>query len=105
MQQGSSHFFVAWEHLSHFGGKKNGKAFQLGMYLHKIVHPDVKGILDKFHFGWPSNFLPVTAVVHLPRRWLGLFIDSEKLLETDFGRELLHYAPQLFEDNGEKNKR
>jgi hypothetical protein len=104
LQQGSAHFFAAWEHLSHFGGKKIGKAFRVGIYLHKIVQPEVKGILDRFHFGWPSNFLPVTTVILLPRRWLGLFVDTEKLLETEFGRDLLHYAPQVFEVAKEKVK-
>jgi hypothetical protein len=104
LRQGSSHFFVEWGNLSHFGGKKNGKAFQLGIYLHKIVHPDVKGILDKFHFGQPNNFLPLTNIVLVPRLWLGIAVDTEKLAKTEFGRDLLHYAPHLFEESKEKVK-
>jgi hypothetical protein len=47
-------------------------------------------------------------MVSLPTQWIGFFqgstVDTEKLLNTEFGQELYRFAPHLFEYGKEKAK-
>lgn len=106
LQQGSAHYFTNWENMSHFGGRSSGKAVQFGIYLHAPIQQEPSNFLERVSFGKESNFLPITYVMLMPRRWsLGsVTVDSQALSQTQFGRELLHYAPHLFEYGKEKAK-
>jgi hypothetical protein len=104
LERGNSKFFATWENISHFGIKFGGKNQQRGLWLHEAVQPEAHGI-EKLFFGWKSNFLNLAQYVNLPRP--NLFsreIDTDKLLETEFGQAVYEFAPHLFDKEKRKNQ-
>ena len=79
-----------------------------------ITVEENKGVLAALARSFPSGiedeyFLPLSPIINIPTRrmsvWSGdTMIDFDKLAQTEFGRDLLHYAPHLFEDSKEKQK-
>ena len=103
LERGGSKVFSTWDNVSHLGVKGHGRNQKRGLFLHEKVTPETKGLVDKIAFGRSSNFLPIGRYVHLPRVWR-LFnreINTEKLLDSEFGQELYDLAPHLFEDYDE----
>lgn len=103
LERGGSKVFSTWDNVSHLGVKGRGRNQRRGLFLYENVTPETKGLVEKIAFGRSSNFLPIGRYVHLPRIF-NLFkreIDSEKLLNTEFGQELYDLAPHLFEEYDE----
>ena len=103
LERGGSKVFSTWDNVSHLGVKGHGRNQKRGLFLHDKVTPETKGLAEKIAFGRSSNFLPIGRYVHLPRVW-GLFkrdINTDKLLDSEFGQELYDLAPHLFEDYDE----
>lgn len=57
----------------------------------------------QYNKSWLSNlpsssrdFIPITLITNIPKN--RQFINHEKFKETEFGQDLVHYAPHLFED-------
>lgn len=103
LERGGSKVFSTWDNVSHLGIKGHGRSQKRGLFLHDKVTPETKGLVEKIAFGRSSNFLPIGRYVHLPRVW-GLFkrdINTDKLLDSEFGQELYDLAPHLFEEYDE----
>ncbi|GAB5493000.1 MAG: hypothetical protein Phog2KO_32150 [Phototrophicaceae bacterium] len=103
LERGGSKIFSTWDNVSHLGVKGYGRSQKRGLFLHEKVTPETKGLAEKIAFGRSSNFLPIGRYVHLPRVW-GLFkrdINTDKLLDSEFGQELYDLAPHLFEEYDE----
>jgi hypothetical protein len=104
LERGNSKFFTTWENISHFGTKFGGKNQQRGLWLHEAVQPEAHGI-EKLFFGWKSNFLNLAQYVNLPRpNHFSREIDTDKLLETEFGQAVYEFAPHLFDKEKRKNQ-
>jgi hypothetical protein len=104
LERGNSRFFAAWDNISHFGTKFGGKNQQRGLWLHEAVQPEAHGI-EKLFFGWKSNFLNLAQYVNLPRpNAFSREIDTDKLLETEFGQAVYEFAPHLFDKEKHKNQ-
>ncbi|MGB7342134.1 MAG: hypothetical protein WBC91_24775 [Phototrophicaceae bacterium] len=103
VERGGSKLFSTWDNVSHLGIKGGGKNSRRGLFLHEKVSPETTGLVDKLFFGRSTNFLPVGQFVRLPREWriFSRKIDTNKLLNSEFGQELYRYAPHLFEEYDE----
>jgi hypothetical protein len=103
LERGASKVFTPWENVSHLGFKGFGRSRRRGIYLHSPVKPESKGIVEELLFGRESNFIPIGRYVHLPSNWniFNAQINTDKLLETEFGQQLYELAPHLF---GEEEK-
>ena len=100
MERGNSKVYTPWENVSHLGIKGFGRNQKRGLFLHEKVTPETKGLIEKLVFGWRSDFLNIGRYVHLHRVWnpFSRQLNTEKILETEFGQELYDLAPHLFED-------
>jgi hypothetical protein len=104
LERGNSRVFTAWDNISHFGIKHGGKNQQRGLWLHEAVQPEASGI-EKLLFGWKTNFISLAQYVPLPKKDIfSREIDTEKLLETEFGKTVYEYAPHLFDVEKAKNR-
>ncbi|MEM9955839.1 MAG: hypothetical protein AAF846_29840 [Chloroflexota bacterium] len=103
LQRGGSKLFTTWDNVSHMGIQRRGRNRVSGLYLHDKVQPETKGIADKLFFGRGTKFLDIGRYVRMPMTWriINNEVDQEKLLRTDFGKELHELAPHLFEDDDE----
>ncbi|MEO1165925.1 MAG: hypothetical protein AAFV98_19220 [Chloroflexota bacterium] len=100
LQRGGAKVFTPWDNVSHFGIRGGGKNARRGIFLHEHAQPEARGLVDRLMFGWQTNFIPIGQYTHLPRTW-ALFnrqIDTEKVLNSDFGRDVYALAPHLFKD-------
>ena len=100
LERGGAKLFTRWDNVSHLGIKRRGRNHRRGIFLYHKVKPRVNGLAEKLFFGRETNFIPIGSYVHLPR-YMNPFnrkIDTDKLLETEFGQTLYEYAPQLFDD-------
>jgi hypothetical protein len=108
IQRGASSFFSPWENMRHFGLYSYAQKNRYGIFLHEKVQPEAQGLVEKLFYGWSSNFIMLNEFVYVPWRWVGFFqgytVDVSKLRDTEFGRQLLQYAPHLFEYGKEKQK-
>jgi hypothetical protein len=98
LERGNSRVFTSWDNISRFGTKHGGKNQQRGLWLHEDVQPEAGGI-EKLLFGWKTNFISLGQYVNLPR--VTIFsreIDTDKLLETEFGQSVYEFAPHLFDE-------
>ena len=103
LERGGAKVFSTWDNVSHLGIKGGGKSSRRGLFLHEKVTPETRGLIERLLFGWKTGFLPIGQYVHLPKVW-NLFsreIDTEKLLDSEFGQELYELAPHLFEEYDE----
>lgn len=100
IERGNSKVYSPWENVSHMGIKGFGRNQKRGLFLHEKVTPETQGIVEKIIFGRKSNFLPVGRYVHMPRVWnpFSRQLNTEKILDTEFGQELYELAPHLFEE-------
>lgn len=100
LMRGGARLFASWDKLSHLGIKDTGLGQRRGIFLHEKVQPEVKGLIEKLLFGRETDFMSLGRYVYLPRdmRRFKYGIDTEKLLETEFGQTLYESAPQLFEE-------
>lgn len=104
IEQGNSKVFTTWDNISHFGLRWAGRNQQRGLVLYEDVQPQAGGI-EKLFYGWKTKFLSLTPFVNLPRK--GIFsmeVDTEKLLETEFGKTIYEFAPHLFDSEKAKNR-
>lgn len=105
-QRGSQFFIAEWDNLSHFivdshttiGDitERNSRiTFVVEVVLHQSIKPSAASG-DKILFGEnPINRMPLSAIVKVPLQ--GNKVNITKFTKTHFGRDLLHYAPHLFE--------
>jgi hypothetical protein len=104
LERGNSRVFTTWDNISRFGIKHGGKNQQRGLWLHEAVQPEASGI-EKLLFGRKTNFIALAQYVPLPKKDIfSREIDTEKLLETEFGKTVYEYAPQLFDMEKAKNR-
>jgi hypothetical protein len=98
LERGASKVFTPWSNVSHLGVKGFGRNRRRGIYLHTPVSPETKGLVEKLFFGRASDFIPIGRYVNLPTNWnpFSREIDKDKLLETEFGKDLYELAPHLF---------
>jgi hypothetical protein len=100
LERGGSKLFTKWENVSHLGVKGFGRSERRGIFLHEKAKPKVNGLIEKLIFGSETDFIPIGRYVNLPRHWnpFNRNINTEKLLESEFGQGLYEYAPHLFDD-------
>lgn len=107
-RQGTIISFAKWENLSHFG---NLKGFPC-IISNALIEQRGGRWFEKFHVTSLND-----DVIRLPQECgvpihfvkdkdgkVDRQVNIEMLLTTDFGRDLLHYAPHLFEYGREKAK-
>jgi hypothetical protein len=99
--------FSRWEDLRRFESRASGKSSVLGIYTSHLEKRHDGNGFERFLLGGYDDFIPLNLVL-VPTRWdgcwTGAVVDTAKMAETEFGRELLHYAPQLLEERKEKQK-
>jgi hypothetical protein len=118
-----SRLFSRWEDLQRFEDRGTPRRPVRGISTAKLEKDYRWNTFDRVYFGSEEeNFIPF-FIVALPTRIINpqqfektgvgyvawpdkseRVIDTAKFAETKFGRELLHYAPQLFEATEEKAK-
>jgi hypothetical protein len=104
LERGNSRVFTTWDNISHFGIKHGGKNQQRGLWLHEAVQPEASGV-EKLLFGWKTNFIGLAQYVPLPKKnMFSREIDTDKLLETEFGQSVYQHAPHLFGEEKAKNQ-
>ena len=77
--------YTAWENIQELN------SHQLKLKSPIKVQNHILPILGTYR-----DVIPLVNIVDLPKRFL-FRIHWQKLAQTDFGRDLLHYAPHLFE--------
>jgi hypothetical protein len=106
-RMGGNRRFSRWEDMRHFEIRPQGKSSVIGIYSSHIEKRHEGSFIERLLSSSHNDLIPL-SVVHVPSRrinwWTRSIVDTEKFAETDFGRELLHYAPHLFEDGEEKAK-
>lgn len=93
---GQMRTFASWDNLSHFGVKHSGRgSSRKGFFLHESLRKHLLGV------EYSQDFFDVSNVINVPTQWEGFIkgtvVDLEKFAKTEFGQDLLHYAPHLFE--------
>jgi hypothetical protein len=120
---GNNRIFSCWEDLQRFEIRDKGRSQRIGVSSTKLEKRQEGNRLDKLLLSnrytdfIPFHLIDVPAYYVNPQKFekilLGYvpvandsqpLVDIAKFAETDFGRELLHYAPQLFEASEEKQK-
>lgn len=100
-QRGSSHLFTTWDNIDYIGSNDEGDSTTYGIFLHNEVQAEVHSWLDKRFFATPTAYIRLIPTVKVPTKWEGVqqgsIIDMEAFAGTDFGQNILHYAPHLFE--------
>lgn len=101
--RGGSRLFTKWDNVSHLGIKGHGRNERRGIFLHQKAKPKVNGLIENLLFGWETDFIPIGTYVNLPRHRnpFNRQINTEKLLDSEFGQTLYDYAPHLFDDYGD----
>jgi hypothetical protein len=104
LERGNSKVFTTWDNISHFGIKHGGKNQQRGIWLHEPVQPEASGA-EKLLFGWKTNFIGLAQYVPMPKKNIfSMEVDTDKLLETEFGQAVYEFAPHLFGAEKPKNE-
>ena len=105
-RRGKSYLFAEWKNMRAIVRKNEGDAATYGIQLIKSVDVEINGLLDRFFFGSSTDYIRLTGLVTVPMRWEGFrkgnLIKLEEFAETEFGQDLMHYAPQLFEDEDDE---
>jgi hypothetical protein len=100
-RRGGSSMFATWDNLSHIGAKNEGDATTHGIFLHRQIESKVNSWVDKHFFALSGDYIRLTGFVKVPINFKGLLkgseIDFDEFAKTEFGQDLLHYAPHLFE--------
>jgi hypothetical protein len=104
---GNNRRFSIWEDMQRFEIRPQGKSSVIGIYTSHLEKRYEGSAVERLLLHGYKDFIPLT-VVRVPTRWDGCWsgavVDTVKFAETDFGRELLHYAPHLFDYSKEKQK-
>ena len=102
-QRGSSHVFTTWENINYIGRNDEGDSTTYGIFLHKEVQAEAHSWIDKRFFSAPVTYIRLIPTVKVPTKWDGLrqgsIIDMEAFAGTEFGQNLLQYAPHLLEQD------
>lgn len=99
-QRHRSHVFTAWDNIDRIGRKNEGDSTTFGIHLHESIQPQVHGWLDKRLFSASVDYLRLIPTVKVPTTFKGMegnVIDMQAFAETDFGQDILRYAPHLLE--------
>lgn len=99
-QRGGSHVFTTWDNIKSIGRKDEGDSATFGLYLQQPVQPTASSWLDKRFFSASVDYIRLIPTIKVPTIFKGLqgnVIDRQALAETDFGQDVLRYAPHLFE--------
>ena len=99
-QRGKSVLFSTWDNMRAIERKNEGDAATYGIQLHEKVEVEINGWFDKFFYGSSTDYIRLTGIVNVPMRFAGLkgnVIKLDEFAETEFGQDLMHYAPHLFE--------
>lgn len=99
-QRGGSHVFTTWDNMDTIERKNEGDSATFGIYLHEPVQPEAHNWLDKRLFSTPVGYIRLIPTVTVPTTFNGLqgnVIDRQAFAETDFGQDLLRYAPHLLD--------
>jgi hypothetical protein len=93
---GSNRFFSRWQDLQCFESRNIGRS-TFGISSNAIERLQEGTRLENLVmlYAYPNDFIPLDILDAA---------DTDTLAKTDFGRELAHYAPQLFENGNEKQK-
>lgn len=98
--------FATWEELSHFSTVRNRPSITTVRWPEiQINHQWLNRVFPKPH----GSFVLVPTECGVPSKYdaaiSGFQVDIEKLLKTDFGRDLLYYAPHLFKDSNHETQK
>jgi hypothetical protein len=99
-QRGTSHVFTTWDNIDAIGRKDEGDSTTFGLYLREPVQPEVHSWLDRRLFAAPVDYIRLIPTVTVVTTFTGLqgnMIDMTAFAETDFGKDVSRYAPQLLE--------
>jgi hypothetical protein len=99
IERGASKLFTSWDNVSHIGKNGMGRSVATGLYLHKAVNTEASGLVEKLFFRENGKFIPLGRFVNIPSDWASFFsrdVNMDKILETDFGKQLFELAPHLF---------
>jgi hypothetical protein len=99
IQRGASKLFTRWDNVSHLGKNGMGRSVASGLYLHEAAKTESEGFAERLLFRENSKFIPLGRFVNLPSDWTSFFsrdVDMDKILETDFGKQVYELAPHLF---------
>lgn len=99
IERGASKLFTSWENVSHLGKNGMGRSVATGLYLHEAVKTQSEGLAERLFFRENSKFIPLGRFMNIPSEWTSFFsreVDLDKILETDFGKQLFELAPHLF---------
>lgn len=104
---GSSMIFSSWHNLSEFTIQSSGRNSITGISLKSLVKQEVSGgKVERKIFGTDlQNFIRLCDVVRVPvlydKKAKKQRVDIEKFVLTPFGKDLMQYAPHLFEQEGD----
>jgi hypothetical protein len=99
IERGASKLFTIWENVSHIGKNGMGRSVATGLYLHEPVKTESEGLAERIFFRENSKFIPLGRFMNIPSEWTSFFsrdVDMDKILETEFGKQLFELAPHLF---------
>jgi hypothetical protein len=99
IQRGASKLFTTWDNVSHLGKNGMGRSVATGLYLHEPAKTESEGLAERLFFRENSKFIALGRFVNIPSDWTSFFsrdVDMNKILETDFGKQLHDLAPHLF---------
>jgi hypothetical protein len=99
IQRGASKLFTSWDNISHMGKNGVGRSVATGLYLHEPAKTESEGLAERLFFRENSTFIALGRFVNIPSDWTSFFsrdVDMNKILETDFGKQLHDLAPHLF---------
>lgn len=100
-QRGTSHAFTSWNNIEAIGRNNEGDSTTYGIYLHETIQPEASDGLSKRFFSAPVEYIRLIPTVVVPTKLKGTdgnVIDWQAFAKTDFGQDILRYAPHLLED-------
>jgi hypothetical protein len=108
VERGASKLFTTWDNVSHMGKNGMGRSVATGLYLHEPAKTESEGLAERLLLRENSKFIPLGRFMNIPSDWTSFFsrdVDMDKILETDFGKQLYELAPHLFEQEAKLKNR
>ena len=99
-QRNRSHLFTTWDNIDKIGRHNEGDSTTYGIYLCEQVQPKAHSWLDKRLFAAPVGYIRLTPTLIVPTTFKGVagnVIDMKAFTKTDFGQDVLRYAPHLLQ--------
>jgi hypothetical protein len=99
IERGASKLFTSWENVSHLGKNGMGYSVATGLHLHEPAKTQSEGLAERLFFRENTKFIPLGRFMNIPSDWTSFFsrdVNLDKILETDFGKQLFELAPHLF---------